>query len=260
MKPWAWHFLVLLCLGTSLIFSFQVIKHSLISTQLTEKVTKRLSLENNLNGFLDKVWRTFGNKEHRQRILNLLESAESHRNRATHFSFLVAGPIFLLVIITALLPLSRETKNRRHIFIFLTASIVTFIPGIIAPVLSLLTYKDIPVIGPIVFKYQCKGIAGTIVHLLKINPFLAIMIGLFSIIVPLLKLILSYFALFHKGGSHIIQFLKTIGKWSMTDVFIVSILLSFFALSSYGTSTSRVEHGLYFFPHIAFSLSLLQSY
>jgi len=43
------------------------------------------------------------------------------------------------------------------------------------------------------------------------------------------------------------RFTEFIGKWSMTDVFVVAVLLAFLATSGNGLTDARLGPGLYFF-------------
>jgi len=223
----------------SLFLSILAINHSFRGTQLIEKAASHFSL--------DSVWKIIGDKDRRERIVKLVYKAEGHRSHATYLSIGTAVPLILHLMITWRLPEDKLNKRRQYSLILVTSSLFALIPGIIAPALSLLAYKKIPLLGYVVVEYQSKGIVGTIIHLFSVNVFLAIMIGLFSVIIPLCKILLSCLALFHKRGNRIVKFLKAIGKWSMADVFVVAILLSYFALNSYDTSTRRIEHGVYFF-------------
>ena len=44
-----------------------------------------------------------------------------------------------------------------------------------------------------------------------------------------------------------IRTVDLIGKWSMTDVFVVAVLLAFLALGDQGLTRAEVGPGLYFF-------------
>lgn len=73
--------------------------------------------------------------------------------------------------------------------------------------------------------------------------FVATMILLFSVLVPLIKEILIVYIFFCKSEKvrkSIMVFIKSIGKWSMCDVFIVSVLLAY--LSTGSTQTQNVKN------------------
>ncbi len=42
-------------------------------------------------------------------------------------------------------------------------------------------------------------------------------------------------------------FVKAVGKWSMADVFVVALLLTFLSLSGDGLTDARLGTGFYFF-------------
>jgi paraquat-inducible protein A len=73
--------------------------------------------------------------------------------------------------------------------------------------------------------------------------FVASMIFLFSVIIPFTKGLLVSLIFFTKQSERrkkIFSFIKAIGKWSMCDVFIVAIFLSY--LSTGATKTSNVKN------------------
>lgn len=73
--------------------------------------------------------------------------------------------------------------------------------------------------------------------------FVASMIFLFSVTIPLLKgmlLLYSFFTTHPQRRKSIFSFIKTIGKWSMCDVFIVAIFLSY--LSTGATQTENTKN------------------
>ena len=73
---------------------------------------------------------------------------------------------------------------------------------------------------------------------------------LFSILTPLTKATLTYFVTASHSKTvnyRIVQFLHTIGKWSMADVFVAGVLLALFALKSQEATKSIPCLGLYYF-------------
>jgi paraquat-inducible protein A len=72
--------------------------------------------------------------------------------------------------------------------------------------------------------------------------FVSGMILLFSIIVPLVKSVLLSYLFFHKrraDRAKIFGFVKAIGKWSMNDVFIVAIFLSYLSTGATQTENNK---------------------
>ena len=73
--------------------------------------------------------------------------------------------------------------------------------------------------------------------------FVSTMIFLFSVVIPLMKGLLLAYAFFNKKSvrrKKIFSFIKAIGKWSMCDVFIVAVLLSY--LSTGATKTNNAKN------------------
>jgi len=128
---------------------------------------------------------------------------------------------------------------------------VCLLVGIFAPMLSLVAYKEVAVLGTVVFKFEVKSVASTLSKLYTHgNLFLGLLILLFSIITPLIKLSLTALALWAPGGpwhDHALGIIRAIGKWSMTDVFVVAVLLAVFALDADEFTDAWTGPGVYFF-------------
>lgn len=79
--------------------------------------------------------------------------------------------------------------------------------------------------------------------------FLAFIIFFFSIIFPLLKLVslsvIWFVRLTDKQRKTLLHYLSVLGKWSMLDVFVVSIIIVSIKLGV--LASSKAENGIYFF-------------
>jgi paraquat-inducible protein A len=75
--------------------------------------------------------------------------------------------------------------------------------------------------------------------------FVCIMIFTFSVAVPVLKELLLFYIFFSKNPKtreSIFSFIKSIGKWSMCDVFIVAIFLTYLGTGAMGShSVSNIN-------------------
>lgn len=108
--------------------------------------------------------------------------------------------------------------------------------------------------GKTYYIYKQKSILGVVKALMKDNNyFVAICLGMFSIGIPIFKLLFSLLMVWSERISRS-QFTKTLvyylGKWSMADVFVVSIFLAYLSLSnmSFDVDTeSKALMGIYFF-------------
>ena len=119
-----------------------------------------------------------------------------------------------------------------------------------------------------VLYYQSKSIMELVQILIKHNPFVAVLIFSFSIVVPVIKLTASLFVLYSKrlaSNKIFVWLVQNISKWSMADVFVVAIFLATLGYKSMinqqmgmltgsehitgviDTQTSSVQLGFYFF-------------
>ena len=159
--------------------------------------------------------------------------------------------IYLAISATVLLLLYFILDITTFSFTVALASLITLLYGIITPILMIVIHKNVNYLGDIVLSFESKTIIGTIEHLYNnANYPVAIVILLFSVIVPLLKT-LSMIAVIIWKEFHIAQKLvalfKHLGKWSMLDVFVVSLLLVYLSAGSSENSYSEIESGLYIF-------------
>ncbi len=79
---------------------------------------------------------------------------------------------------------------------------------------------------------------------------LALVVGLFSILFPVLKLALAWWLwqvsdLKHPGLGRQLEILATVGKWSMLDVFLAALIIAAIKISF--VSDVEVHYGLYLF-------------
>lgn len=130
------------------------------------------------------------------------------------------------------------------------AALCLFVVGVFGTAMGYTAYGSPPVIGEITFKHESKSIASTIGTLMSSgNVMLATLIALFSVAMPLAKLGLMGYISFTTGrhASAARTIAKAIGKWSMVDVFVVALLLAYFALNQDENTTAHLGHGMYFF-------------
>lgn len=139
----------------------------------------------------------------------------------------------------------------------LSAALISWLVGILAPIMTIEIFKDLPVFGFTIFKYESKGILTTVEKLWTLqNYLLSVMIALFSIAIPLIKTISLYFSTLMKVD---IKYIDFIAKWSMADVFIVSLLLTNLSLSADEFTDAKVQVAIYFFCTYVV-LSIISSY
>lgn len=134
----------------------------------------------------------------------------------------------------------------RHL---LSVSLLFLLIGLVTPVFSLVVSQNVPVLEQILLKQDSKGVLDTITTLFRANQaFVALLLLIFSVVTPLLKTILTFMVLSGRDQTgNLGRFVKTVGKWSMADVFVVALLLAVFSLGSDGLTDARLGIGLYFF-------------
>ena len=122
--------------------------------------------------------------------------------------------------------------------------------GVAATSLSLVTSKDVPGIGTVVFRYEAKSILSTVRDLLDSHDVvLGGLVLVFSIVVPLLKAALVLFATTAHGAARdrAVAIVHAVGRWSMADVFAVAVLLAMLALGRDPAVRATTGPGLYAF-------------
>jgi hypothetical protein len=131
------------------------------------------------------------------------------------------------------------------------AALLTLTLGLITPIFMVTIHKEVEYLGDVVLSFESKGVIGSIEKLFESGDVVvAIVILLFSVLIPVLKVLsLLIVSLFMKSSfAHgIIKFFKMIGKWSMVDVFVVSVFLVYLTANKGEISRAEIEVGLYFF-------------
>ena len=131
------------------------------------------------------------------------------------------------------------------------AAMIALIFGLITPILMVTIHKEVEYLGDIVLSFESKGVIGSIAKLFESDDIIvALVILLFSVIVPVLKILsLLFVSVFmeSKFAHSIVKFFKLIGKWSMVDVFVVAVFLVYLTANKGDVSRAEVEVGLYFF-------------
>lgn len=83
---------------------------------------------------------------------------------------------------------------------------------------------------------------------------LALMVGLFSIAFPAVKILLTHVAALSGTGSRSLHLLGMVSKWSMLDVMLVALVL--FAAKTSGLAAASVLPGLWFYAGAAVGTAL----
>jgi len=130
-------------------------------------------------------------------------------------------------------------------------ALVALINGLVTPIMLMIVHKKVEYLGDVILSFESKGILGSITKLYHDgNLTVAIVIFLFSVLVPLLKTASILFVSVYEYSpfaARIVRFFRHLGKWSMLDVFVVALLLVYLTSSHSEISRAEAEIGLYFF-------------
>ncbi|MBX2847842.1 MAG: paraquat-inducible protein A [Acidiferrobacterales bacterium] len=143
--------------------------------------------------------------------------------------------------------------SKRNIcaLILILASLGCLYPGLMSAMLTLKVGTVLPLIGQLELYEATQSIIQTIQTLFQNQNYLvAWLILLFSVVVPLLKIGLLLLVLVVKdfsGRTQVLKFVAAIGKWSMADVFVVSIFMAYLATKSNEAVSATLHSGFYYF-------------
>lgn len=183
----------------------------------------------------------------------LLErSAGYHRGRVNLAAAAIAALSALLLGALAWRVHRRDAHALRRLVLHLHGvAAVCLLVGLAAPMLTVLAQREVALLGNVVLQFETKSILSMVRDLFAGGSvFLACLLALFSVIIPVSKLLVTVLALLSPHGAlrnACVHFVRAVGKWSMTDVFVVAVLLAFLAGGQGGFTDARLGPGLYFF-------------
>ena len=189
----------------------------------------------------------FKNEETKMRKEQSRQIVQENKNMMDNYV------IYYFVFVVLLLFTYFFHVDEVFVFTIITASLISWFVGILAPIMTIEVFKDLPLVGHTIFKYESKSIWATIKTLWDIDRyFIAVMVGLFSVVIPVIKTFAVYISLFYKKSLKVMNF---IGKWSMADVFIVALLLANLTLNTDEYTDAEMQIALYFFAmYVIFSI------
>lgn len=126
--------------------------------------------------------------------------------------------------------------------------------GILGSMSAFLGFNQLE--GQVEIYQKSRSIIGTITDLFDSgNLLVGILIGTFSVVIPTLKLLSQAALLFVSGtlARGLKGFIDAIGKWSMADVFVVAIIVSYLAGNAKGQMgeliimNAQFEPGFWYF-------------
>ena len=190
-----------------------------------------------------------GGTELAEQRADAIDVARFHEARASGAGWLLLGlSLAFLAIIVAGESRRSSITLIRHLF---GVSGIFLLVGLLAPILTVVAHEEIALLGRVVLQYESKGIITTIHKLYLVSSyFLASLLLLFSVLLPVLKIVLSLLALglrHSRARRTSVVLIKAIGRWSMTDVFVVAVLLAFLTADTAQLTDATLGAGLYFF-------------
>jgi uncharacterized paraquat-inducible protein A len=140
--------------------------------------------------------------------------------------------------------------KKRLGLVLLVLSIGLLIPGITFPMVKIAAFIDF--MG---FKKNLMEESRSILETVEIlwqgqNYLVAVLIFGFSVVIPVVKIILLGFASYTKRDSirtKLWVIVNGIAKWSMADVFVVGIFVAYLSAQATDNMTGELEKGFYYF-------------
>lgn len=131
------------------------------------------------------------------------------------------------------------------------ASFGLLVPGVILPALTIDVTPVLPFLGKMTLLHETRSIFGTIRKLYDSGDWLvaSLILG-FSVVVPAAKgLMLLYVLSFRKapGRRALHALVGLIGKWSMADVFVMGLFLTYLAGNAINGMSAMLHKGFWFF-------------
>ena len=173
------------------------------------------------------------------------------QQQATMQKALKMTQYFMILLLISLLVSYFFLSLRLFTLVGSVSALLTLVLGLVTPVLMVTIHKEVEYLGDIVLSFESKGVIGSIAKLFEGGDVIvAIVILLFSVIVPVTKVLSLFFvSLFmqYSFAHTLVKFFKMIGKWSMVDVFVVAVFLVYLTANKGEVSRAEIEVGLYFF-------------
>jgi len=225
------------------------------------ELSEKLSMSDNFKSKSKQVLETItfgwypGHTEELDALGELKSKAENHDKLAYKYTKLFIATLVLMFLIHGFL------KSKISLFAMLLVTVVALVTGWFAPILAIVAYQDIPVLGQTVFQFESKSIVSALLKLYESGQVaIAVVIFVFTLLTPIFKSIMMAVVLFSQSfhfSQKSIKVLKAIGKWSMLDVFVIAILVTYFTTKSGGATDATLQIGVYYFVTYVISSMLL---
>jgi len=215
------------------------------------ELSEKLSMSDNFKSKSKKVLETLtfnwysGYTEDLEALNQLKEQSENHDRLAYKFTKLFIATLVLMFLLHGFL------QSKISLMAMLSVTMMALVTGWFAPILAIVAYQDIPVLGQTVFQFESKSILSALLKLYESGQTgIAVIIFVFTVLTPIMKSLMMLVVLFSQNlhfSQKSIKVLKTIGKWSMLDVFVIAILVTYFTTKSGGATDATLQIGVYYF-------------
>ena len=230
-------------------FGFYTYKNAKLYEARTITITNQSNASALAQGKIDRFTSaiSFGlikNKRHEKLTQLKKEQKEYKEESEKQFYYF----LYTLALITLL---SIFCISAHQALLLAFSSLISLIYGLLNPILMVTIHKHVEHLGDVVLSFESKGILGSISKLFDSGEnMVALTILLFSVIIPLIKIVTMIFVILAKEfdfAHTIVKFFKVLGKWSMIDVFVVSVFLVYFTSNQGDVTHAEIEVGLYLF-------------
>ena len=224
--------------------------------EYAQEQTIQNSIENNtkemLNGFIGAL---LGEKPNNSKNEIQTKQRELENLKEKPIEYII---IFASIIALSLLSFFIVSKK-----IFLTylhsVTLLSLVFGLISPIFMMYilldyNFQNIVSIKDAILQFESLSLLESINKLISVQEkyFVGGIILLFSVIFPLIKTLLSFANVFINHLTIVnksTKLLSALSKWSMTDVFVLSIFLVYLSSVNSGMSkiVTEIEVGFYFF-------------
>ena len=252
MKLWLWLPVVMLYLLAAGLCVF-VVREANASATASYTLNQRLELKENATTKLKTLFgqASFGlykgGEEASAELAAVVEAYNAHRHNSRLASWGLVGTALLILVLGYV---QGVNGLRNAISGHLLAISLLLLPiGLLTPIFSLVVSQNVPVLEQVVLKQDSKGVLDTILALFRADQlFVGTLLFVFSVVTPTLKTALTFLVLSGRDKSgRVARFVKSLGKWSMADVFVVALFLVMLSLGGDGLTDARLGIGLYYF-------------
>lgn len=189
------------------------------------------------------------NTQEIEAMRNLVANIAVYQERSQQASWGLAALILLMSGLA--LALGKLRLLSLHL---LLSSLALFMVGVVTVMVFITVSAELWLIGDIVWQHDGKSLLKTVQSLWHNDTWLAIVIALFSIVLPLFKFVVTLSAFFSSRtqAQKRLGYMQHIGKWSMADVFALGTVISFFTFNRLRMTEASLGIGIYFFVAYVF--------